>query len=106
MSPSTATASSTWPSRCPDARAAYAYAIAHGATGLQEPYELKDEHGTVVLAAIATYGETRHTLVERSGYDGPYLPGFAAARADRRAARPSAPSRPSTTASAMWNSAG
>ncbi|MFW6720636.1 4-hydroxyphenylpyruvate dioxygenase [Streptomyces sp. MAR4 CNY-716] len=65
--------------RVPDARAAYAHAVAQGATGLEEPYELKDEHGTVVLAAIATYGQTRHTLVERTGYDGPYLPGFAAA---------------------------
>ncbi len=63
----------------PDARAAYAYALEHGATGLEEPHEVKDEHGTVVLAAIATYGKTRHTLVERSGYDGPYLPGFLAA---------------------------
>ncbi|WP_171171081.1 4-hydroxyphenylpyruvate dioxygenase [Streptomyces sp. I05A-00742] len=63
----------------PDARAAYAYALEHGAQGLEEPYELKDEHGTVVLAAIATYGKTRHTLVERSGYSGPYLPGFVAA---------------------------
>ncbi|MCD9902608.1 4-hydroxyphenylpyruvate dioxygenase [Streptomyces cyaneofuscatus] len=63
----------------PDARAAYAYAIEHGATSVAEPYEVKDEHGTVVLAAIATYGETRHTLVDRSGYDGPYLPGFVAA---------------------------
>ncbi|MEZ0094301.1 4-hydroxyphenylpyruvate dioxygenase [Streptacidiphilus sp. EB129] len=62
----------------PDVYAAYAYAVEHGATGLQEPHELKDEHGTVVLAAIATYGETRHTLVDRSGYDGPYLPGYAA----------------------------
>ncbi|MFF5407947.1 4-hydroxyphenylpyruvate dioxygenase [Streptomyces misionensis] len=63
----------------PDARAAYEYAIAQGARSIDEPYEVKDEHGTVVLAAIATYGETRHTLVERSGYDGPYLPGFVAA---------------------------
>ncbi|UWE08247.1 4-hydroxyphenylpyruvate dioxygenase [Actinacidiphila bryophytorum] len=60
----------------PDARAAYAYAVAHGAHGLAEPYELKDEHGTVVLAEIATYGQTRHTLVDRTGYDGPYLPGY------------------------------
>ncbi len=29
-------------------------------------------------AAIATYGETRHTLVDRSRYDGPYLPGYVA----------------------------
>lgn len=63
----------------PDARAAYAYAVEHGARGLTEPYEVKDENGTVVLAAIATYGKTRHTLVDRSGYDGPYLPGFEAA---------------------------
>ncbi|MEU3824414.1 4-hydroxyphenylpyruvate dioxygenase [Streptomyces sp. SID486] len=64
----------------PDARAAHAYAVEHGARSLAEPYEVKDEHGTVVLAAIATYGETRHTLVDRSGYDGPYLPGFVAAQ--------------------------
>ncbi|MER6464188.1 4-hydroxyphenylpyruvate dioxygenase [Streptomyces sp. NPDC048409] len=63
----------------PDARAAHAYAVEHGARSLAEPYEVKDEHGTVVLAAIATYGETRHTLVERTGYDGPYLPGYVAA---------------------------
>ena len=63
----------------PDARAAYEYAVGHGARSLAEPYELKDDHGSVVLAVIATYGQTRHTLVERAGYDGPYLPGFAAA---------------------------
>ncbi|MBP2403106.1 4-hydroxyphenylpyruvate dioxygenase [Streptomyces syringium] len=63
----------------PDARHAYAYALEHGATGLEEPHELTDEHGTVVVAAIATYGQTRHTLVERAGYTGPYLPGFVAA---------------------------
>ncbi len=62
----------------PDVRAAYAYAVGHGATGLLEPHEVTDEHGSVVLAAIATYGDTRHTLVDRSRYDGPYLPGFVA----------------------------
>ena len=30
----------------------------------------------MVVAAIATYGDTRHTLVERSGYSGAYLPGY------------------------------
>ncbi|MFJ4845423.1 MULTISPECIES: 4-hydroxyphenylpyruvate dioxygenase [unclassified Streptomyces] len=63
----------------PDVRAAYDYALAHGATGLEAPREVSDEYGTVVLAAIATYGETRHTLVERGGYKGPYLPGYVAA---------------------------
>ncbi len=64
----------------PDARAAHAYAVGHGATSLAEPHEVEDEHGTVVLAAIATYGQTRHTLVERTGYDGPYLPGYVTAK--------------------------
>ncbi len=63
----------------PDARAAYAEAVRQGATGVREPFELSDEHGTVVMAAIATYGQTRHTLVERGDYRGPYLPGFTAA---------------------------
>src|SRR4029079_5768229 len=36
---------------------------------------LEDDYGKVVVAAIATFGDTRHTLVERSGYSGPYLPG-------------------------------
>src|SRR6202034_2790043 len=49
-----------------------------GATILDEPHDLSDEHGTVRVAAIAAYGDLRHTLVDRSGYDGPYLPGYVA----------------------------
>jgi 4-hydroxyphenylpyruvate dioxygenase len=61
------------------AEAAYEYAVRRGARGLEEPRVVEDEQGKVVLAAIAAYGDTRHTLVERSSYSGPYLPGFAAA---------------------------
>jgi len=60
----------------PDAAAAYEHAVAHGARGLETPYELSDEHGTVRLASVATYGETRHVFVERNGYAGAFLPGF------------------------------
>ncbi len=60
----------------PDVPAAYARAISHGARGLVEPHQVSDDHGEVWLAAIATYGDTRHTLVDRSAYDGPFLPGF------------------------------
>src|SRR5262249_54830506 len=49
------------------------------ARGLSEPQIVEDDRGKVVLAAIATYGDTRHTLVERAGYSGPYLPGYEAA---------------------------
>ena len=52
------------------------YAVAHGARGVQAPHLIEDESGKVVVAAIATYGDTRHTLVERSGYSGLYLPGY------------------------------
>jgi 4-hydroxyphenylpyruvate dioxygenase len=62
----------------PDVDAAYAHAVARGATGLAEPADLHDEHGTIRVASIATYGDTWHTLVDRSGYDGPFLPGFVA----------------------------
>jgi 4-hydroxyphenylpyruvate dioxygenase len=62
----------------PDAEKAFAYAIEHGATGLEEPHELSDEHGVVRRAVIATYGETRHSLVDRSDYTGRYLPGYVA----------------------------
>ncbi|GDY29913.1 4-hydroxyphenylpyruvate dioxygenase [Gandjariella thermophila] len=53
-----------------------AHARAQGATVLEEPHDISDEYGTVRLAALATYGETRHTLVDRSRYSGPYLPGY------------------------------
>jgi 4-hydroxyphenylpyruvate dioxygenase len=55
---------------------AYAYALAHGARSIEPPHLLEDDSGKVVVAAIATYGDTRHTLVERSGYSGAYLPGY------------------------------
>jgi 4-hydroxyphenylpyruvate dioxygenase len=61
----------------PDVDRAYAEATARGATGVREPWEATDEHGTVRLASIATYGETLHTFVDRSGYEGPFLPGYA-----------------------------
>jgi 4-hydroxyphenylpyruvate dioxygenase len=62
----------------PDAQAAYEHAVAHGARGIDTPHELSDEHGTVRLASIETYGETRHIFVERNGYAGAFLPGFEA----------------------------
>lgn len=62
----------------PDVDACIEHARVTGATVLVEPHDESDEHGTVRTAAIATYGETRHTLVDRSRYAGPYLPGYVA----------------------------
>jgi 4-hydroxyphenylpyruvate dioxygenase len=64
----------------PDVDRCVAHARAQGASVLEEPHDLRDEHGTVRIAALATYGETRHSLVDRSRYAGPYLPGYVARR--------------------------
>ncbi|QJY46803.1 4-hydroxyphenylpyruvate dioxygenase [Pseudonocardia broussonetiae] len=62
----------------PDVDRCVAHARSQGATVLVEPHDVSDEHGTVRTAAIAAYGDTRHTLVDRSRYTGPYLPGYVA----------------------------
>ena len=59
-----------------DAREAFRLAVERGAKPVQEPQVLRDDHGEVVIAAIQTYGDTIHSLVQRSGYDGPFMPGF------------------------------
>ncbi|MEV6767701.1 4-hydroxyphenylpyruvate dioxygenase [Nocardia sp. NPDC051030] len=64
----------------PDVDRCIEWARTHGATVLVEPHDETDEFGTVRSAAIATYGDTRHSLIDRSRYDGPYLPGFIARR--------------------------
>jgi 4-hydroxyphenylpyruvate dioxygenase len=64
--------------RVPDAERAFRTAVERGATPLVDPHLAEDDTGKVVLAAIATYGDTRHTLVERSAYSGAFLPGFVA----------------------------
>jgi 4-hydroxyphenylpyruvate dioxygenase len=62
----------------PDAEHAYREAVRRGARGVREPHEAADDDGDVRLATIATYGETLHTFVERDGYRGAFLPGYAA----------------------------
>ncbi|HKP30670.1 MAG TPA: 4-hydroxyphenylpyruvate dioxygenase [Gemmatimonadales bacterium] len=59
-----------------DARDAFAKAIERGATPVQAPTVLEDEHGRIVIASMRTYGDTIHSLVERKGYRGIFLPGF------------------------------
>ncbi|HVL85413.1 MAG TPA: 4-hydroxyphenylpyruvate dioxygenase [Pseudonocardia sp.] len=72
----------------PDVDRCVAHARAQGATILEEPHDLADEHGTVRTAALATYGDTRHTLVDRSRYTGPYLPGYVARTASAAPVQP------------------
>jgi 4-hydroxyphenylpyruvate dioxygenase len=60
----------------PDATEAYRQAVQRGARGVSEPATVEDDCGTIEAAAIATYGDTIHTFVNRSDYAGPFKPGF------------------------------
>ncbi|HTW98398.1 MAG TPA: 4-hydroxyphenylpyruvate dioxygenase [Acidimicrobiales bacterium] len=64
-----------------DVDRAVEHARSRGAQVLEEPHDLADEHGVVRLARLGAYGETHHSLVDRSRYGGAYLPGFTAAPA-------------------------
>ncbi len=59
-----------------DARAAFDKAIAGGARSVAAPAESSDEHGGIITATIATYGDTVHTFVQRDRYRGIFMPGF------------------------------
>ncbi|HET7568544.1 MAG TPA: 4-hydroxyphenylpyruvate dioxygenase [Gaiellaceae bacterium] len=69
----------------PDATEAYRQAVQRGARGVLEPTTVEDEHGTIVRSAIATYGDTIHTFIDRSRYEGPFLPGFVSVSANGHA---------------------
>jgi 4-hydroxyphenylpyruvate dioxygenase len=60
----------------PDATEAYRQAVQRGARGVAEPHRAEDEFGSIELSAIATYGDTIHTFVNRSDYAGPFKPGY------------------------------
>ena len=62
--------------RVPDVDDAYRIALSRGAKGVSEPVVVEDEGGKVVRAAIATYGDTIHSLIQRDEYTGVFLPGF------------------------------
>ena len=62
--------------RVPDANEAYRQTVQRGATGVAEPHWVEDDLGKVELASIATYGDVVHTFVNRTHYEGVYLPGY------------------------------
>jgi 4-hydroxyphenylpyruvate dioxygenase len=53
-----------------DAEKAWERAVKNGAVSAYEPRTFKDEHGTVTMAGIRTYGRVCHSFVSRTGaYD-------------------------------------
>jgi 4-hydroxyphenylpyruvate dioxygenase len=68
-----------------DAEAAYRETTSRGARGILEPTVVKDEFGEIKRSAIAIYGDTIHTFIERKDYAGSFLPGFKAMPEDKLA---------------------
>ncbi|MFA7329970.1 MAG: 4-hydroxyphenylpyruvate dioxygenase [Candidatus Delongbacteria bacterium] len=61
-----------------DARECHRLAVANGAVSVLEPVELRDGHGSILKSAVAAYGDTVHSFIQKQDYAGPFLPGFAA----------------------------
>ncbi|MCR9152484.1 MAG: 4-hydroxyphenylpyruvate dioxygenase [Croceimicrobium sp.] len=59
-----------------DAEKSYAETTKRGAESAFEPYSIEDKNGKVTLSGIKTYGDTVHVFVDRSEYNGPFLPGY------------------------------
>ena len=59
-----------------DATKSFEETVKRGAEPYMEPKTYKDANGKVTISGIHTYGETVHLFVERSQYEGPFLPGY------------------------------
>lgn len=64
--------------RVPCCEAFYLEAMKRGAVSAEIPASWSDAHGTVKRAAIRTYGDVIHPIIERKSYEGIYWPGFVA----------------------------
>src|SRR5215472_4668026 len=71
-----------------DAEAAYRETTQRGARGVRPPEVLRDENGEARVSAIAIYGDTIHSFIERRNYGGLFLPGYVAVNAPDVVARP------------------
>jgi 4-hydroxyphenylpyruvate dioxygenase len=71
-----------------DAESAYRETTERGAKGIRPPEVLRDDFGEVKISAIALYGDTIHSFVERRNYDGVFLPGFAKTESRDLVSRP------------------
>ena len=83
--------------RVPDVFASWRETTARGARSAIEPVELDaGEDGVLRRSAVWTYGDVRHSFIDRRDYHGAFLPGY------RRVKKPARPG-PFTTSSA-WPS--
>lgn len=54
----------------------YANAIKNGAKEVRSPQKLGDHYGIVGCATVEVFDDVHHTLIDSSGYNGLFLPGY------------------------------
>ena len=59
-----------------DVLSLYENAVKNGAKSVMLPQEDASDEGTVIKASIKTYGDTTHTFIQRTTYQGAFLPGY------------------------------
>jgi len=59
-----------------DAEHSYNETVKRGAKSYWKPQQLKDDDGELNISGIYTYGETVHLFVDRSKYNGVFMPGY------------------------------
>ena len=59
-----------------NAELAWKETTSKGAKSVIKPKLIQDSHGDAIIATIQTYGDTTHTFVDRSSYNGSFLPGY------------------------------
>ena len=62
--------------RVDNATEAWKETTSRGGQSYMEPTTLVDKWGEVILSGIHTYGDTVHLFIERTNYEGPFMPGF------------------------------
>jgi 4-hydroxyphenylpyruvate dioxygenase len=70
-----------------DVTAAFEAALARGAQPASPPRTIEDEFGSYDIAEIHAYGDTTHSLVNRSRYQGVFAPGYKPLDPDRYSPR-------------------
>ncbi len=61
---------------------AYQQTTSRGAVSYMEPTTLTDDQGVLTLSGIHTYGDTVHVFVDRTNYNGVFMPGYRVWKSD------------------------
>jgi 4-hydroxyphenylpyruvate dioxygenase len=71
-----------------DAESAFRETTKRGGKAVLEPRTIRDDNGEVRVSAIAAYGDTIHSFIERRNYPGAFMPGYKPVTVEDAVSRP------------------